>query len=70
MHLVCHEVMEEQLFPLPMDKEVLILRLVLDTFYEHKDEIIAYFSKNKKLVLPEKTMNVTRMREIQKAYNL
>ena len=70
MHLVCHEVMEEQLFPLPMDKEVLILRLVLDTFYEHKNEIIAYFSKNKKLVLPEKTMNVTRMRQIQKAYNL
>ena len=70
MHLVCHEVVEEQLFPIPMDNEVLLLKLALDTFYEHKEEIIAYFSNSKKLVLPEKTMNVTRMREIQKAYNL
>jgi len=68
--MVCHEVFEDQLFPVPMEEEVLVLRLILDTFYEHKDEVIAYFTKNKKLVIPKKPMNVTVMREFQKKYNM
>ena len=68
--LICHEVNEDQLFPLPLQEEVLLLRLVIDTFYEHKDEIVAYFTKNKKLVVPNQPMNVTVMREFQKKYNM
>ncbi len=68
--MICHEVIENQLFPVPVQDDILVLRLVIDTFYEHKDEVIAYFTKNKKLVLPKKPINVTVMREIQKKYNI
>ncbi len=69
-HRVCHEVVEDQLFPLALNDEVLILKLVLDTFYEHQNEIIAYFSKNKKLIVPKKSMDVSVMQDFQKKYNL
>ncbi len=69
-HRVCHEVMENQLFPLPLNDEVLILKLALDTFYEHQNEVVAYFTKNKKLIVPKESMSVTVMRDLQNTYNL
>lgn len=69
-HRVCHEVIEDQLFPLPLKQQVLVLRLALDTFYEHEDEIVAYFTKNKKLIVPKQSMNVTVMRDLQNTYNV
>ena len=68
--MICHEVVENQLFPVPVQNDIVVLRLVLDTFYKHKEEIIAYFSRNKKLILPKKPINVTIMRELQKKYNI
>ena len=69
-HRVCHEVIEDQLFPLPLKQQVLVLRLALDTFYEHEEEIVAYFTKNKKLIVPKQSMNVTVMRDLQNTYNV
>lgn len=69
-HRVCHEVVENQLFPLPLNDEVLILKLALDTFYEHRNEVVAYFTKNNKLIVPKQSMNVTIMRDLQNTYNL
>lgn len=67
---VCHEVIEGQLFPLPVKQQVTMLRLEAGAFYEHAKDIVAHFTEKKKLIVPQKAMNVTEIKDFRNTYNL
>jgi len=70
--MVCHEVFNGQLFPLVNhgNKLVTMIRLETGAFYKHQDEIIAHFNNNNKLIIPLQQMDVKKIEELQKTYNV
>jgi hypothetical protein len=49
---ICREVLMNQLFPIPMESEVHMIRLRQGAFYEHNDRLVAHFHRSGVLLVP------------------
>jgi hypothetical protein len=51
---ICREVFMNQLFPIPVENKVLMIRLKQDAFYEYNDKLMAHFHRAGVLLVPTK----------------